>query len=210
MHLVAFAQGGKPRPQLTVEELKAIVDESHINGVKVAAHAYGETPLMNVIDAGVDSIEHGIGLTSEIAAQIRKKGIFYVPTLSPYIGAVPGANDREILIKRHLSQDMELAKEFGLKIASGSDFIGAENERHGQNYLEIVNVTKYFGKKEALTAATDTAADCLGLKNCGRIQKGMDADLVVVKGNPLQNVEVLAPANILHVLKMGKIYSPNM
>jgi len=206
----SFAQGGKPRSQLTVEELRAIVEESHANGIKVAAHAYGETPLMNAIEAGVDSIEHGIGLTSEIAAQIKKKGIFYVPTLSPFLVAKPSANkDRDILIKRHLTQDMDLAKEFGLKIASGSDFIGAENEMHGQNYLEIVNVARYFGKREALTAATETAADCLSLKNCGRIQKGMDATLVVLKGNPLEKVELLAPENVQHVFKLGKMYSPN-
>jgi len=205
----SFAQGGKPRVQLTVEELKAIVDEAHNNGIKVAAHAYGEAALMNAIEAGVDSIEHGIGLTSEIAAQIKKKGTFYVATLSPFLASKPSGNkDRETLIKRHLTQDMDLAKDAGVKITCGSDFIGAENEMHGQNYLEVVSIAKYFGAKAALTAATETAADCLGLSNCGKIKKGFDANLVVVKGNPLENVEVLAPGNIQHVLKMGRIYTP--
>ncbi len=205
----SFAQGGKPRVQLTVEELKAIVDEAHNNGIKVAAHAYGETALMNAIEAGVDSIEHGIGLTSEIAAQAKKKGIFYVPTVSPYLMAKPSANkDREILIKRHVTQDMVLAKEAGLKITCGSDFIGAETEMHGQNYLEIVGLAKFFGAKVALNAATETAADCLGLSNAGKIKKGADATLVVVRGNPLENVETLAPGNIQHVMKTGRIYTP--
>ena len=204
-----FAQGGKPRVPLTVEELKAIVDEAHNNGIKVAAHAYGETALMNAIEAGVDSIEHGIGLTSEIAAQAKKKGIFYVPTVSPYLMAKPSANkDREILIKRHVTQDMVLAKEAGLKITCGSDFIGAETEMHGQNYLEIVGLAKFFGAKVALNAATETAADCLGLSNAGKIKKGADATLVVVRGNPLENVETLAPGNIQHVMKTGRIYTP--
>ena len=206
----SFAQGGTPRVQLTVEELKAIVDEAHGARVKVTAHAYGEAALTNAIEAGVDSIEHGIGLTSEIAAQIKKKGIFYVPTLSPFLMAKPSANkDREVLIKRHLTKDMESAKEAGIKIACGSDFIGAENEMHGQNYLEVVNMAKYFGNREALTAATETAADCIGLSNSGRIQKGREANLVVVKGNPMENIETLAPNNIQHVLKMGRIYTPN-
>jgi imidazolonepropionase-like amidohydrolase len=205
----SFAQGGKPRVQLTVEELKAIVDEAHNNGVKVAAHAYGEAALMNAVEACVDSIEHGIGLTPEIAGQAKKKGIFYVPTLTPYLGAKPSTNkDREILIRRHITQDMEIAKQAGLKITCGSDFIGAENEMHGQNYQEIVSIAKFFGAKAALTAATETAADCLGLSNAGKIKKGADATLVIVKGNPLENVEWLAPGNIQHVMKLGKIYAP--
>jgi len=205
----SFAQGGKPRVQLTVEELKAIVDESHTNGIKVAAHAYGEAALMNAVEAGVDSIEHGIGLTPEIAGQAKKKGIFYVPTLTPYLGAKPSTNkDREGLIKRHITQDMEVAKQAGLKITCGSDFIGADNEMHGQNYQEIVSIAKFFGAKAALMAATETAADCLGLSNAGKIKKGADATLVVVKGNPLENVEWLAPGNVQHVLKLGKIYTP--
>lgn len=205
----SFAQGGKPRVQLGVEELRAIVDEAHGIGIKVAAHAYGETALTNAVEAGVDSIEHGIGLTSEIAAQIKKKGIFYVPTLTPYLASKPSANkDRDILIKRHLTQDMDLAKEFSLKITCGSDFIGAEHEMHGQNYLEVVSLAKYFGVRDALTAATETAAECLGLPKCGSIKKDMEATLVVVKGNPLENAEHLAPGNVQHILKMGKIYTP--
>ena len=103
---------------------------------------------------------------------------------------------------------MALAKEAGLKIANGSDFIGADNELHGQNYLEIVNVAKFFGNREALTAATETAAECIGLAKSGRIQKGLEANLVVVKGNPLENVELLAPGNVQHVLRLGRVYTP--
>lgn len=206
----SFAQGGTPKPQLTVDELSAIVDEAHRIGIKVTAHCYGEMALTNAIEAGVDSIEHGIGLTFDIAAQMKRKGIYYIPTLTPFMLSRPSANKvRDQLIKRHLSQDMELAKEAQLMIANGSDFIGADQELHGQNYLEIVNVAKYFGAKQALNAATQNAADCLGLKNLGRIQKGVEADLVVVKGNPLENIELLAPTNIRHVLKSGHVHSPN-
>jgi len=64
-----FAAGGKPIPNLTVEELKSIVEEGHRNNLKVTAHAYGEDAIMNVIEAGVDSIEHGIGLTEDLAVK---------------------------------------------------------------------------------------------------------------------------------------------
>jgi imidazolonepropionase-like amidohydrolase len=207
----SFAQGGTPKRQLTTEELSAIVDEAHAVGIKVTAHCYGETALSNAIEAGVDSIEHGIGLTAEIAARIKKKGIYYIPTLTPFLLSRPTTNKvRDMLIKRHLTQDMELAKEAQLVIANGSDFIGADEELHGQNYLEIVNVAKYFGAKQALTAATQNAAECLGLNDIGRIHKGMEADLVVVKGNPLQNIELLAPSNIQHVVKSGHVHTHKM
>lgn len=206
----SFAQGGTPRVQLSVEELKAIVDESHSVGVKVAAHAYGEQALSNSIEAGVDSIEHGIGLTAEIAAGMKRKGVFYVPTLSAFFASKPSKNAvREALIKRHLSRDMELAKETGLKIVCGSDFIGADQELHGENYKEIVNLAKFFGAKEALTAATVTAAECLGLeKSSGMIKEGYEANLVVLSGNPLENLELVAPQNVRHVLKKGRLYTP--
>jgi imidazolonepropionase-like amidohydrolase len=206
----SFAQGGTPRVQLTVEELKAIVDESHRSGLKVAAHAYGETALMNAIEAGVDSIEHGIGLTTEIAERIKKQGIFYVPTLSAFFASKPSKNlERERLIKRHLSEDMEIAKQCELKVTCGSDFVGAENELHGDNYKEIVNLAKFFGNEKALAAATSVAADCLNLNGQGRIERGFEASLVVLKGDPLKNIEAVAPPNIKHVLKSGKIYTPN-
>jgi imidazolonepropionase-like amidohydrolase len=203
----SFAQGGKPRVQLTVEELKAIVDEAHRAGIRVTAHAYGEQALINTIEAGVDSIEHGIALTPEIAESIKKKGIYYVPTLSAFLAAKPSGNaERDRLIKRHLSSDMQLAKEYGLKVVCGSDFVGADNEPHGNNYKEIVNLATYFGIKEALTAATSRAAECLDLQSVGRLAKGYQADIVVTKGNPFEDPQLLSPQSIVMVLKEGKKY----
>jgi imidazolonepropionase-like amidohydrolase len=206
----SFAQGTKPRVQLTVEELRAIVDEAHRVGVKVAAHAYGEAALSNVIEADVDSIEHGIGLTAEIAAMIRKKGMYYIPTLSAFYAAKPSANaERESFIKRHLTEDMSLAKEYGLKIVCGSDFVGSETEPHGQNYREIVNLARFFGAGNALSAATSVGAECLGLEGGGRLSKGSRADLVVTRGDPTKRPEDLAPENIAYVVKEGRtIRSP--
>src|SRR5208337_734762 len=74
----SMSQGTKVRRQFTVEELKAIVDEAGSVGMKVAAHAYGEDALTNSVDAGVNSIEHGIGLTPDIAKRMERNGVFYV------------------------------------------------------------------------------------------------------------------------------------
>jgi len=202
----SFAQGRKARVQLTVEELKAIVDEAHRAGVKVAAHAYSEAALSNVIEAGVDSIEHGIGFTDEIAAQAKKKGIFYVPTLAAFLAAKPSTNvERETFIKRHLTEDMRIAKEQGLRLVNGTDFVGSEDEPLGQNYREVVSLAKYFGPEAALTAATSTAMECLGLEG-GRLIAGAPADLVVVRGDPTKRSEDLAPENVVHVVKGGRVF----
>jgi len=203
----SFAQGGKVRAQFTVEELKAIVEEAHSAGLKVAAHAYGEEAMSNVVEATVDSIEHGIGLTPEIAKGIKEKGIYYVPTISIYLTPNPNRPaESAALVKRHCTEDMKIAKEFGFKIVSGSDYTG-DTLRHGENYREIVGLAGLIGNREALTAATATAADCLGLTTTGRIEKGYDADLVVVKGNPLNDIEALAPNNMTHVIRKGKLHN---
>jgi imidazolonepropionase-like amidohydrolase len=199
------------RPQLTVEELKAIVDEAHRAGVKVAGHAIGEESLSNVIEAGVDSIEHGVALTPELAAQIKKKRIYYVPTLAifltnPTLNSIindPSVPDK-LDVRRHVKSDMAIAKEQGLEIVSGSDFGGTDEQPHGQNFQEIAALASSLGNKEALMSATSRAARCLGLNNIGMIKKGFDADLVMVKGNPLRDINALSPSSIAHVIKHGK------
>jgi imidazolonepropionase-like amidohydrolase len=201
------------RPQFTVEELKAIVDEAHSVGLKVAGHAIGEDSLRNVVEAGVDSIEHGMALTPEIAQEIKKKNIYYTPTLSvlltnPSLSSfVNEAKEPDTLyVRRHVTSDMQLAKEHGLKVVCGTDFGGTDEQPHGQNYQEIVALSKYLGNKEALIAATSRAAECCGLQNAGRIKKGFDADIVVVRGNPLNDTNALAPANIVNVVKRGQLF----
>jgi len=207
----SLAQERKGHVQFTVEELKAIVDEAHLAGLKVAAHAWSEEGLMNVVEAGVDSIEHGMWLTPEIADRIKKKGIFYVPTLSVFSATKSKGADsyREKFIRRHFTEDMEIAKKLNLKIVSGSDYFGADIVPHGQNYMEIVSLAKYLGNTEAIMAATIRAAECLGLNNKGQVKKGFDADLIVVRGNPLMDLEAISPARISHVIESGKVFTPN-
>ncbi len=205
-----FAQGGKVRLQFTQEELAAIVDEAHRSGLKVAAHAYGEEALTNSIEAGVDSIEHGLGITQRVARKMKERGIFYVPTLVTYTKVKGYSNDnkaREEMVKRHLTEDLEITKRYGVKVVMGSDIVGDDARPHGRNYEEIVAEAKFLGNKEALVAATSRAAECLDLQNVGRIRKGNVADLVVVRGNPIENINSLAPENVVCVVKGGHVYS---
>jgi imidazolonepropionase-like amidohydrolase len=203
----AFSRGGRIKPNFTKEEIQAIVDESRRLDLKVAAHAYGEEALDNVVEAGVDSIEHGLGLTSRIAGEITKNGIYYVPTLVTY--SDPAYKNRyNELVKRHLSEDMEIAKEHGVKVVMGSDIVGDAARPHGRNYEEIAAEAKFLGNGEALVAATSRAAECLGLENSGMLKEGLRADALVVKGNPVADIEALAPENVLYVIRSGKLLSP--
>ena len=205
----AFSRGEKVRANFTPDELKAIVDESHRAGLKVAAHAYGEDALLEVIDAGVDSIEHGLGLTPRTAKAIARKGIYYVPTLTAYITAYTGESHsnkaRTEMVKQHLTYDVETAKEYGVKVVSGSDIVGDSKRPHGRNYTEIAAEAKYLGNRGALQAATSMAAECLDLHDRGVIQVGRAADIVAVDGNPAEDIESLAPERVIWVIKTGKL-----
>ncbi len=204
----AFSRGGKIKPNFTKEEIAALVDESHRMGLKVAAHAYGEEPLTAVVEGGVDSIEHGLGLTRSIAKEIAKKRIFYVPTLVVY--SHPDYKNRyQEMVKRHLSDDMIVAKEQGVQVVMGSDIVGDSARPHGRNYQEIVAEAKFLGNREALVAATSRAAECLGLENSGQLREGLRADAVVVRGDPLADINALAPENVTYVVRAGKLLAPN-
>ena len=203
----AFSRGGRIKPNFTKEEIHAIVDESRRLDLKVAAHAYGEEALGNVVEAGVDSIEHGLGLTPRIASEVAKKGIYYLPTLVTY--SHPTYKNRyNELVKRHLSEDMEVAKEHGVKVVMGSDIVGDAARPHGRNYEEIAAEAKFLGNREALVAATSRAADCVGLESSGMLGEGLRADAVIVRGNPIADIEALAPENVLFVIRSGKLLLP--
>jgi imidazolonepropionase-like amidohydrolase len=200
----AFSRGGRIKPNFTREEIAALVDESRRVGLKVAAHAYGEEALTNVVECGVDSIEHGLGITSRIAREIARKGIYYVPTLVTYTN--PAYKNRyNEMVKRHLSEDMYTVKVHGVKVVMGSDIVGDSARPHGRNYEEIVAEAKFLGNEEAMIAATSRAAECLGLENCGMLAENFKADVVVVRGNPLADINTLAPENILYVVKAGRL-----
>lgn len=201
----SFAGGGKVKDELTVEEISAISDESHRVGLKVASHAYGESAILNSIEGNVDTIEHGLGLTDDAAEKMVKKKMFYVPTLAAYVSLIGEDPYKDQWIKRHLEKEVKLAFDKGIKIVTGTDYVGSVKEPHGQNYKELVYLSEIIGAENSLQAATSNAADALGLNDRGRIKKNYVADLIAVKGNPLENIELLNPDNVLFVMREGKI-----
>ena len=108
------------------------------------------------------------------------------------------------MVKRHLSDDMLVAKERGTEVVMGSDIVGDGTRPHGRNYEEIVEEARFLGNREALVAATSRAADCLGLEKAGMLKEGHRADIVIVRGDPEQDIHALAPERVIRVMKSGR------
>lgn len=192
--------------QFSVEELKVIVGEAHASKVKVAAHAYWNEAISNALEAGVDSIEHGVGLTEETAAKMVKQGTFYVPTASLYTQFFSRIRpDVRQKIEHHQKEELLLALSSGVKVVNGSDYAGTENFPHGQNYEEIRFVSQVIGNIAACQSATKNAAMCLGTKGAGEIIVGNRADLIIVSGDPSKDIESINPGNVRLVSQNGII-----
>src|SRR5574337_106161 len=190
-------------PTFTLEEIQAIVDEAHREGVKVACHAYGGPGLHNCLDAGVDSIEHGLDLDDAAIQQMLQKGIWYVPTLYVYefepeedLRATGGKSSRARIHEGSFRR--ALAR--GVKIAFGTD---AGPYPHGTQAREFEYMV-HFGMTpaQALRAATLDAAEVMGWRErIGSLEKGKFADLIAVSGEPLTDITELE--RVKFVMKGG-------
>jgi imidazolonepropionase-like amidohydrolase len=202
-----FAPDGKlvSIPTFTLPAIKAIVDEAHRQGEQVACHAYGDPGLKNCLDAGVDSIEHGLVLTDADIAEMIQKNIYLVPTLYPYIliqdedlKASGGKNSRaavhEVSFKKALAA--------GVTIAFGTD---AGPFPHGTQAKEFEYMVRYgMTPVQAILSSTRTAATLMEMQNeIGTIEKGKFADIVAVSGNPLTDITELE--RVKFVMKGGEV-----
>jgi imidazolonepropionase-like amidohydrolase len=196
------------QPTLTVEELKAIVDEAHGWGKKVACHAYNGTGLQRALDGGCDSIEHGLEITDAQIAQMAKQGTWYCPTLAPYYGdwakedTPEGKRDRK-RVEVH-GASVQKAVKAGIKIVYGTDIGGIEwTEPMAQEFPYLTQ----FGLSamDAIHAATSRAADMLDEKGeLGVLAPGAFADVIAVNGDPVKDVKELA--NVKFVMKGGQVF----
>ncbi|BBD73892.1 amidohydrolase [Sulfodiicoccus acidiphilus] len=204
----AFSSGGKIKPAFTLEELRAIVDEAHRADLKVAMHAYGEEAIGNALDAGADTIEHGLGLSESLAKEMARKGICYVPTLATYeVGLEVRKMNEEVrkarseLIRKHMEEDVKIARDNGVTIIAGTDYVGSSSRRHGENYREIVLLAKFLGLEGALRAASFDAALCLGLRG-GSLEVGKWGDLALFK--KVEDPSDLRPDNLEYIVIRGR------
>ncbi|HMH75795.1 MAG TPA: amidohydrolase family protein [Candidatus Udaeobacter sp.] len=200
-------------PQLTLEEMRAAIEEARKAGRRTAAHAMASSGISDAIAAGITSIEHGIYLTEEIVAHMRRDGTFLVPTLNAPAAIASGGlaagipdfmvRKSEVVVPAHVAS-FQLAHRAGVRIAAGADS-GTPLNFHGSLLPELTLMVKYgMTPLEAIRAATVTAADCLGLGEVtGRVAPGYAADLIAVAGDPAERIEALADLKL--VLVSGRV-----
>jgi imidazolonepropionase-like amidohydrolase len=202
--------------QFTEAELRAGIREAHKAGKRTATHAQGTQGIKNALRAGIDSIEHGIYLDEECIELMLQHSIPLVPTMSALFhiekngveaGIPEFAVAKTLRVKPYFLESLRLARQAGVVIAMGTD-AGTPFNCHGGNAEELVFLTQAgFTAEEALVAATKTAAGVLGLEQeIGSIETGKRADLLVVQGDPLQEIGLLCDQdNIRMVVQDGRV-----
>jgi imidazolonepropionase-like amidohydrolase len=193
------------------DEMVALVDEAHTLGRRVMCHALGGAGLRMAIEAGVDSIEHGCYLDEdpELIPMMAEQGIFFVPTLTVYVfhreRSAPHVQERGRILQSHHVESIQRALQAGVPIVAGTD---AGGHQHGINARELQYLVEAgLSPMQALQAGTGWAAACLGMeKEIGTLEAGKWADIVVVEGDPLEDISILQRQERIHlVLKGGSI-----
>ena len=219
--LKIMASGGAMSPgdeldttQYTVDEMRAAVEEARVVGKYVLAHAYSPSAVRNALQAGVRSIEHGNLIDEAGAKEIKKAGAYLVPTMITYEAI--WREGKRYGITEHQLQKINMARErsveglahayrAGCKIGSGSDLLG-DMQAHRTVELELKG--QVMKPMEVLLSATRVNADLFRMdKEIGSVEPGKYADLIVIKGNPLEDLRVFQNQDNLHlIMKGGAIY----
>ncbi|HKS76744.1 MAG TPA: amidohydrolase family protein [Terriglobales bacterium] len=199
------------QPTLTLEELKAITDETHGWGKKVACHAYSGIGLQRALDGGCDSIEHGLQMTDAQIAQMVKQGTWYCPTISVYYtdwapADTPAGQRDRLRVSAH-EESFRKAMKAGVKIVFGTDMGGIPwTESIAQEFPRMVDLG--MSPMDAIKSATSRAAELLEMEGqIGVIAPGAYADIVAVPADPLKDVKQLE--NVNFVMKDGKVFRHN-
>ena len=200
----------------TLDEARVIVDEAHALGKKVAAHAHTRAAILQALEAGVDTLEHGSDLDPALVERMVRQGTWLCPTLAitEFVitrGAVRGipraAIEKGEPIRRRRTESMVMAYRAGVKIFMGTD--SCNTMPFGAHAWELELMQRDIGMSpmEAIVASTSGAAAALGLGDkTGTIEPGKWADLLVVDGDPLADLRILQDqARLLAVFRDGRL-----
>jgi imidazolonepropionase-like amidohydrolase len=193
-------------PQFTLEELRTVVDEAHRHGLPVAAHAHSLAAVEQAVSCGVDGIEHcscltaaGARLSEELAGRLAASEIVVCPTLGrlPGVDPPPAVQARLEAAGTSYEQHLPTVADMvaaGVVLTAGTDAGIGPSKRHGLVPFAVTDLVDECGMRpiEALAAATSVGARACGLgQRTGRLAVGLDADLLVVDGDPLTDVSSL-------------------
>ena len=208
-----LSKGGHPGvEQYTLEEMQAIVSEAHRLGRKVAAHAHGAESIKDAIRAGVDSVEHCSFIDDEGIRLAKERGTYlvfdiynddYILSQGEKNGVLPESLEKERQLGRLQRENFRKAFQAGARMAFGTD---AGVYPHGDNAKQFAKMVEWGMKPiDAIQSATINAADLLGLSDkVGVLEKGHYADIVAVRGNPLDDITILE--HVSFVMKGGTVY----
>ncbi len=195
--VLSNVSGGLGRA-MTPDEMRAIIDTAHMLGRKVAAHSHATEGTRAALEAGVDSIEHGTFLDDETIRLFKAKGAYLVPTEIAPVAALAqargGALPAATIVKAEsaaaaMAASHRRAYAAGVKVAFGTD---TGVSKHGDNATEFaLLVQNGRTPAQAIAAATSGAADLLGRDDIGTLAPGKTADIIAVRGSPLDDVNRL-------------------
>lgn len=201
----------------TVEEIAAAVDQSRKLGKLNQTHAISLKGIRNAVTAGVNSIDHGIYLDEEVCLQMREQGTFLVPSFGPFVYyefrriAEPWRWERSLGVHEHHVRSFRMAIDLGVEIALGSDNGAPSRFRAGDNAEEYqFMVEAGMSTQRAIVAGAHDAARLLRLDHLlGSLEPGKLADLVVIDGNPLDDITTLHD-RVVFVMRGGTIYRDDL
>ena len=199
--------------QFTLEEMQAIVDEAHNHGMRVAAHAHGLKGIRTAIIAGVDSIEHASFIDDATIELAKERGTSLAMDVyvSDYIlgegakkGILEESLEKERTVGKIQRQNFKKAVEAGADVVFGTD---AGIFPHGKNARQFKYMVDWgMTPLQAIQAATIRTAELFDLSDVGEIRENFAADIIGVKGNPLENISLLE--NVDFVMKHGNVVKP--